>query len=183
MRDICSAMFLMILSSIGLVCGQDQMQAQIPKSAKIASYPNLEVQAKEYGEAFVQDDIERLVQLTYPRYIELIGGRQRLTTMVRATRRQIEPDGMQLLSWAPTDVTQLLEESDSLYAVVPMAMRTKSRGYAFEDYDCLIAVSTDRGEHWTFVSSSCVNLKVAFPRVADKLILCPEKPPTRLVQP
>lgn len=173
MRVLCSIMVLIFFGSIGLVCGQVQ----------IAAYPNLEVQAKEYGEAFVRDDVERLVQLTYPRYIESIGGSQRLTTMARATRKQMEQYGMQLISWAPTEVTQLLEESDSLYAVVPMAMRRKGRGYVFEDYDCLIAASTDRGEHWTFVSSNCVNLKDAFPQVANKLTLCSEKPSMKLVQP
>lgn len=174
----------MILGSIGLVCGQDQMSpARIPQSANTTAYPNLVAQAREYGEACVQGDIEKLVQLTYPRYIEGSGGRQHLIATGKATLKQFEQYGLQPLSWAPTDVTQLLDESGSLYAVVPMAMRTKSRRYVIEDYDCLIAASSDRGEHWTFVSSNCVNLKDAFPEVASKLILCSEKPSIKLVQP
>jgi hypothetical protein len=185
MRTLYIVIVLVFLGSTGFVESQTQSSTTTvnPASSIVASYPNLEAQAKEYGNAFVRDNMERLVELTYPRYVESTGGKENLMTTARGTRTQFERDGMQLLSWVPTGVSQLLEQSGSIYAVVPMAMRMKGRGYVLEDYDCLIAMSADRGEHWTFVSSSCVRLRDAFPQVAEKLVLCPEKQPVRLAQP
>ncbi len=168
---------LIFLGTTSFVCAQNQTPAMA------TAYPNLPAQAKEYGDAFVRGDVEKLVELTYPKYIEIAGGKQKLISVGNATRKQFERDAMQLISWMPIEVTQFLEESGSLYAVAPMAMRTKGRGFETEDYDCLIAVSNDRGEHWTFVSSTCVRLKDAFPQVAEKLVLCSEKQPVRLAQP
>jgi len=159
------------------------MSAQNQTPAMATAYPNLTAQAKEYGDAFVRHDIETLVDLSNPKYVENIGGKHYLIRIASGTRTQFEKDGIELLSWEPIGVTQLLEESGSLYAVVPMAMKTKERGHVVENYDCLIALSVDRGDHWTFVSSTCVKLKDAFPEIAEKIILCPEKQPVRLAQP
>ena len=172
----------MFLGSLGFVCGQEQaaLRPATAASAILPSYPNLEAQAREFGDSFVRKDFERLVELTYPKYVEMLGGKRNLITVVAGTAKQFEENGVELLSWAPTAVTQLVDESGSLYAVVPMAMKTKARNVVVEDYDCLIGVSIDNGEHWTFVSSSCVTLKDAFPRVADRLIVCPAKQPVKL---
>ena len=177
MKALRLVIVLIFLGSTGFVCAQNQT------TAIVTAYPNLEAQAKEYGDAFVRDDVERLVELSSPKYIEIAGGKEKLIGAGKATRKQFEQNGIQLLSWTPIEGLQLVEESGSLYAVVSMAMRTKGRGYLFEDYDCLIAVSNDGGEHWTFVSSTCVRLKDAFPQVAEKLVLCPEKKPLRVAQP
>jgi hypothetical protein len=172
-----SIMALMFLASAGFVCGQEQaaLTPATPAASILSNYPKLEAQAKEFGNSFIQKDFKRLAELTYPKYIEIVGGTQNLIGVATRTARQFEDNGVELLSWEPTEVTQLFEESGSLYAVVPMTMRTKARNVVAEDYDCLIGVSIDNGVHWTFVSSTCVRLKDAFPRVADKLVVCPEK--------
>ena len=169
----------------GFVCGQNQspLTPATQASSLFATYPNLEAQAKEYGDAFVRKDNKRLVELTYPKYIEIAGGKQNVISVAAGTERKMEADGLRVLSWVPTEVSQLVDESGSLYAVVPMAMRMKAREVLLESYDCLIGVSIDHGEHWTFVSSSCVRLKDAFPQVAEKLILCPEKQSVTLARP
>jgi len=152
-----------------------------PTAASIfASYPNLKEQAKEYGEAFVRKDLDRLVELTYPKYVEIVGGKQRLAGIGRQTAKEMEAADVQLLSWSPIEATQLMEESNRLYAVVSMAMRTKVRDVLQESYDCLIGVSTDRGEQWTFVTSTCVRPEGMFPEVANKLTICPEKQAVRI---
>jgi hypothetical protein len=184
MRVVYSVIALVFLGS-GFVCGQNQ-STRMPatqSSSIFSTYPNLEAQASEYGDAFVRKDYQRLVELTYPKYIENAGGKQSLITVAAGTGRGLEADGVRVLSWMPTEVSQLVDESGSLYAVVPMTRKMKARTVLLESYDCLIGISIDQGEHWTFVSSSCVNLKDAFPEVAERLILCPEKQSVTLARP
>lgn len=184
MKILYSVMALVFLGS-GFVCGQNQssLAPSIQSSSIFANYPNLEAQAREYGDAFVRKDNQRLVELTCPKYIEIAGGKQNVISMATGTERQMEAEGVRVLSWVPTEASQLVGDSGSLYAVVPMTMRMKARAVVFDSHECLIGVSIDQGEHWTFVSSGCVSLKDAFPQVAERLVLCPEKPSVTLVRP
>jgi hypothetical protein len=131
-----------------------------------ATYPHLEAQAKEYVGSFVRKDFARFLELTWPAYVAR-HGRQMLLTEVAQTANDLETYGA-LLAWTPNPATQLIEESGSLYAVVPTVMKVRASDQVVEMPVCLIAISTDRGVHWTFVSSTCVKVKDAFPQVAQK---------------
>jgi hypothetical protein len=173
--NVALLIFAALVFFAGSVRGQQPvLTATSERSSIFATYPALKHQASEYGEAFVGKDFERLVDLTWPAYVERFG-RQALLTDVAQGARELEALGGLLVSWAPREATQLIEDSGSLYAVVPTAMRIKAGEQTSELAVCLIAISTDQGEHWKFISSSCVRLKDAFPEVAERLILCPEK--------
>jgi hypothetical protein len=178
MMVIHSVVALIFLSPVGLVCGQQPEPqtpaAQVSAAPMFASYPNLEAQAKAFGDAFVRKDNERLMELTYPKLIEIVGGKENLINEVTWTEKQLQVDGVQMLSWRPTDVTQVLKDSGALYAVVPMTARIKVREELFDWYLCLVGISSDQGQHWTFVPAKC-GLRDIFPQVVDKLNLCPER--------
>jgi hypothetical protein len=168
-------LFALLLSgSVHLVCGQIQHPALAANgSAIFSTYPKLEAQAKEYGDSFVRKDFEGLLQLTWPKYVEK-QGRESLSAGFALTLKELEAHGAQLVSWTPSEGRQLLEHAGLLYAVVPTTMRFKVGEQSSESAVCLIAVSTDQGEHWTFISVSCICPKEAFPEIADKLVLCPQ---------
>ena len=94
--------------------------------------------------------------------------------------KQQEAQGLKILSSTPTDVTQFLKVSGSLYAVMPTTSRMNMRGDLFESYGCMIGISSDKGEHWTFIDAGTKGVKDFFPNVADKLSLCPSKRPVQL---
>jgi hypothetical protein len=187
MKVMYSVVAVIFLSPVGLVCGQEQKPqappapaTQVSVASMFASYPNLEAQAKEFGDAYVRKDNQRLMELTYPKMFEVAGGEEHLMSEVVKGESQLRAEGLQVLSWTPTDVTQLLSDAGSLYAVLPMTMRMKVRDELFDSYHCLIGISNDQGQHWTFVPARCVKLRDMFPQVADKLVLCPEKDPGRV---
>ena len=95
--------------------------------------------------------------------------------MSEVIRAQIvlEEHGARVISWTPTEATQLLKESGTLYAVLPTSLKITLRERISDSCICLIGVSVDQGEHWTFVSSNCVKLCDALPEVAEKLVICP----------
>jgi len=158
----------------GLAHSQKQLTATVDRTSIFETYPNLKIQVTEYGDAYVRKDFERLVELTWSKYVAGYG-KATLLNEVALGAREIEEHGGIVVSWVPGEATQVIEESGFLYAVVPTRMKIKAGDQTADTPVCLIAISADRGEGWTFISSTCVNPKREFPQVAEKLILCEEK--------
>ena len=188
MRIVQSFLALIFLSPLLLVYGQENKPSAAPSPKTVvtvdsmfSSYPELEAQAKEIGDAFVRKDYDRFVELTYPEVVRLAGGKEAFLKQVTEGMKGQEDQGLKVLSTTPNEVTQFLTVSGSLYAVITTIMRLDVRGASFEGYGCLIGISRDRGKHWTFVGTGS-SMKDLLPQVADKLTLCPEKRPVKLTQ-
>jgi hypothetical protein len=186
MRIVHSIIALVLFSSFVSVRGHQQPQTPssprtvVTVASMFTSYPKLELQAKEIGDALVQKDFQRFTALTYPKLIEMAGGKEKfMRALVEETNKEAA-QGLQVLSSIPTDVTQFLKVSGSLYAVMPTTLRMKMRGDLFESYGCLLGISSDQGKHWTFMDPGSGGLKDLLPSVADKLSLCPAKRPVKL---
>jgi hypothetical protein len=145
-----------------------------------SSYPDLEKQAREIGDTWVRKNFERFAALTYPKLIQMLGGKTKFINAMKNEMKWQEAQGLETLSQTPTDVTQFLKVSGSLYALMPTTLRLKMRGELFESYGCMLGISSDGGTHWTFLEPAGKRLKDLVPEVADKLTLCPEKPPVKL---
>ncbi len=184
-KTIYPLLALALLSTSVLVSAEQEPRTQQPSrtvrvDSMFSSYPKLEQQAKEIGEALVRKDFQRFAELTYPKLIQMAGGREKFKKAMADEMKQEETQGLEVLSSIPTDVTQFLRVSGSLYAVMPTTQRMKMRGKLFESYGCLVGISTDRGEHWTFVDPGSGGLKDLIPAVANKITPCPEKRPVQL---
>lgn len=164
--------FVSLALCSGFVDAQTQPTADGDRTSIFETYPNLKTQVTDYCEAYVRKDFERHVELTWSK--SFAGrGKEWLLTEIAQGVREIEEHGAAMVSWTPKEATQVVDESGLLYAVVPTAWKMKGAEPA--DTVCLIAISADRGENWTFISSNCVSPKRAFPQVADKLNLCEAK--------
>jgi hypothetical protein len=181
MRIVHSMIALVLLSPfISLGAQQPPQTRSSPRTAvtvgsMFSSYPKLEAQAKEISDAFVRKDFQRLMELTYPKLIQMAGGKGKFMKGVAEETKQQEAQGFKILSSTPTDVIQFLKVSGSLYAVMPTTLRANMRGDLFESYGCMIGISNDKGEHWTFIDAGRQGVRDFFPNVVDKLSLCPAK--------
>ena len=174
MKMAFSFLALLLLCQVAFSCSPEEKQATTSGGSSIfAICPNLETQVRDYGNAYVRKDFARLLELTNPKYVEMSGGRERLINDMTQGEIEWEKLGVRAISWTPTEATQLLKESGTLYAVVPTSLKLTLREKISDSCICLIGVSIDQGEHWTFVSSSCVKIADAFPDVAEKLVICP----------
>jgi len=63
----------------------------------------------------VRKDFERLVELTWPKYVAAFGKTGLLDEVAKGAR-EIEAHGGTVVSWTPGEATQLIEESGFLYA-------------------------------------------------------------------
>lgn len=157
----------------GFVDAQTQPTADGNRTSIFETYPNLKTQVTDYCGAFVRKDFERHVELTWAKR-EAGRGKEWLLTEIAKSALGLEGYGAAMVSWTPKEATQVVDEDGVLYAVVPTVWKMKGIDPA-DATVCLIAVSADRGENWTFISSNCIRPKREFPQVADKLILCEAK--------
>jgi hypothetical protein len=142
-------------------------------------YKNLKKQANEIGEAYAREDFERVVDLTYPKLVKLIGGRDKMIALLRQEVANMRKEGLRMLAQSAASPTQFLRIGKQLFAVIPVKLQFKVPVGVGVEESCMIGVSGDSGEHWTFVDGSGdqQRLKTLFPTAADKLKLPPPKKP------
>ena len=154
----------------------------VPQSSPVAkSYPQARIQANQLNDAMLAGDYEKAADLTYPKLIELIGGRDKYLDVLRSGMKQMQSEAFRVISSVSDEPTQIIEDGADVYAVLPNTMKMKVSEGVLVGESSVIGVSTDRGERWTFISSGGpVNreqLKTLFPAVADRLSIPEPKRP------
>src|SRR6266536_2232487 len=174
----------LVLLSLTIACAKKEPQNKTagaaPPSASAENYPNLAIQARELSEAFGRKDYARFVDLIHPKVIEMAGGRERMIAEMTKELKQMEDEGVVVLSTTCGEPTQFLRDgSATLYAVLPLTLKTRAQAGVFQTESSMIAVSSDGGANWKFIDASGKDqgeLKKLIPGAADKLILPPDKP-------
>jgi hypothetical protein len=178
----------LVLLSLTIACGKKEPQnktagaLQTP-TASAENYPSLAVQAKEVNDAFKRKDFARFMDLTYPKVIEVAGGREKMVATMNNELKQMESEGVFLLSSTSGAPTQFIHDSGSIYAVLPIILKVKAQDGIFQTEGSLIGISSDSGANWTFIDASGKDqseLKKLIPGIADKLNLPPDKPPMKI---
>jgi len=180
---------LVLLATI-FACGGNPPQPapSIATQAPVASapsdnYPTLAPQAQEMSDAFARKDYQRYVDLTYPKVIEMAGGRDKMLASMTQQIKEMEAEGVVMLSSSSGAPTQFVRDSGSIYALLPMTIKARARDGIFQSEGSTIAVSSDGGANWTFVDASGkdhTELNAILPNVADRLNLPPEKKPVKI---
>jgi hypothetical protein len=188
MRRARLSLALVILPSLVIGCGQEGPQktpavAAPSPAATAENYPSLALRAKEVNDAFNRKDFTRFMDLTYPKVVEMAGGREKMLAAMNKELKDMEAEGVVLLSSTSGAPTQFLHDSGSIYAVVPNTLKVKAQDGIFQTEGSMIGISPDGGVNWTFIDASgkdLSELKKLLPGIADKLSLPPDKPPVKI---
>jgi hypothetical protein len=155
-----------------------------PKTAapKTLDHENIKRQAQELSEAMVKHDFNRAADLTYPKLIEMMGGRDGYISMAKEAVEEMESQQLRIVSVAVGEPHDIVEVKDEIFAIVPSTMRIKVPDGVFVGEAFMIAVSKDGGKQWTFVDSAAAKeeggaLKTLFPDAADQLRIPEQKRP------
>jgi hypothetical protein len=162
--------------------GQTPTLPQSP-AAMTENYPALLARAQEVNDAFQRRDFVRMVDLTYPKVIESAGGRDKMIAALAKGLKEMETEGVTVLSSAAGAPTQIVRVSGWIYAVVPTTLKVKAQDGVFQTESSMIGLSSDNGANWTFIDAGGKDHKqlMSFlPAPADSLKLPADKEPVKL---
>jgi len=174
-----------LLTLVILACGPTALsQTKKPKprsQPSTKSYPNAKTQANQLNDAVLSGDYEKAADLTYPKLVQLIGGRARYLEVLKSSMSEMQSGRFQIMSTVAGDARDVIEVGVDVYAIVPTTMKIKVPEGVLVGESAMIGVSKDRGEHWTFVDVGSglddQRLKILFPAVAGRLKLPEQKRP------
>jgi hypothetical protein len=173
----------LILISAGCKSAPPRQAQALPSPPSAAEgYPNLMVQAKQLEDALSRKDYGKVIDLTYPKVIEVAGGRDKMLTETTREVQSMEAEGVTIISSSYGSPKQFVTDASGIYALIPVVSKVKATDGVFQTEGCLIAVSTDGGQNWTFVDASGkdqTELKKVLPNI-EKFNLPPDKPPEKV---
>lgn len=161
---------------------QTPVTTQAP-SVTSENYPALVAQAQEVNDAFRRRDFGRMLDLTYPKVIEAAGGRDKMVASLAKGMKEMEAEGVTVLSSTAGAPTQIVHASEWIYAVVPTTLRVKAQTGTFKTESSMIGISSDHGANWTFIDAGGKDHKQLLsmlPAPADALKLPAEKEPVKI---
>jgi hypothetical protein len=148
-----------------------------------AALANLRDQAAAVGRAMVQEDHQRMVDLTHPALIEQFGGRAASVRKLQDIAAELRQQGLRFEGFQFGTPSQLVDSGGTLYAVFPYTLElTLPDGRAAGQPSYLVCASTDRGSTWRFLDGSGIKgersrLERLLPGFPAELALPDPQPP------
>jgi hypothetical protein len=110
--------------------------------------------AAENSAALTSGNYARLVDLTYPKLVEMMGGRDKMIEMLRSGAEDMKAHGSAILGAEIAEPREIVTANDKQFAIVPMTVRVQVPEGTLRSNGFLIAVSDDRGKTWKFIDGA-----------------------------
>src|SRR2546428_8791148 len=110
--------------------------------------------AAENSAALTSGNHARLVELTYPKVVEMIGGRDKMIDTLRRGSEDMKAHGSAILGADVSEPKEIVTAGDKQFAIVPMTVRVQVSDGTLRSKGFLVAVSEDRGKTWIFIDGA-----------------------------
>jgi hypothetical protein len=112
--------------------------------------------AEENSAALAVGNYGRVVDFTYPKVVEMVGGRDKMIETLHRGSEEMKAHGSAILGAEVTQPREIITVGDKQFAIVPMTVRVEVPKGTLQSKGFLIAISTDRGNTWTFIDGAGV---------------------------
>jgi hypothetical protein len=136
--------------------------------------------AQESNAALAGGDYSRVVELTYPKVVEMIGGREKMIETLRRGTEGMKAQGSAILGAEATEPKDVVASGDKQFAIVSMTVRVRVPDGVLRSKGFLIAISADHGATWTFLDGAGLTketLPQVLPDFPSQLSLPAPEPP------
>lgn len=158
--------FIFLLLAFQIACGQS---LNVPKNNERINerVEALKKQADELVTALNKNDFDTFIELTDPKVIEKVGGRENFISIMKKVVAN-NPKIFESVSTSVGAPNAIVESEGLLFGVVPQKIEgiTHKRHKVISN-DCVVGVSSDNGKNWKFVSGE--KFGEIFPSSKDKL--------------
>lgn len=113
---------------------------------------NFEAQVKEAGKATVEENHERLVDLTLPELIQRAGGRAEYIKVISQMASEMKQHGTKLTKMHVSGSAAIVQKAGRVFGTLPYSLETTGPGGASGSIQTfMIGVSSDGGHTWKFM--------------------------------
>lgn len=110
--------------------------------------------AAENCVALTAGNYARLVDLTYPKVVEMIGGRDKMIEMLRSGTEDMKAHGSAILGAEVSEPPEVVTANDKQFAIVPITVRVQVPEGTVRANSFLVAISEDHGKTWKFIDGA-----------------------------
>jgi hypothetical protein len=147
-----------------------------------AAVTNLKAQAVEVERAMINEDHDRMANLTHPALVNYIGGRAKMILKLEEAATDMRQQGIKVRAFVFGEPSELLKADGEIYAIYPYTLElTTSRGETAHQPSYLVCNSKDDGVTWWFLDGEGVKsdrgrLKRFLPQFPAELALPESRP-------
>jgi hypothetical protein len=130
--------------------------------------------AEDSSHAFETGDFGKVIDSTYPKLIEMGGGREKVMIAMEGQFKEMRDSGMKIVAHTVGEPEPSVRAGTKLVAIVPTALKMEMRESIIEQKSFWLAVSTDEGKSWRFLDGSSLDadaLKLLLPEAVGKIKL------------
>lgn len=156
------------------------LQTATPPAPK-TQQEEIKARAEESGKAMLARDFGRLADLTYPKVVELMGGRAKMVSFLVKETSKMQAEGFEFLSVNIGQPGAVVKGRDKLFSLVPMTLKMKVPGGIYTSESYMLGIAGSDGRAWTFISGADLDetkLKAVVPEAVGVVTLPTNKPPT-----
>jgi hypothetical protein len=155
-RSMCLVAVLMMVS---LVAGaQDAKPAESAKKT-----------AQQTADAMMKSDYTTVIDNTYPKVVEIMGGRDAAIKMTQTLMKTMTDQGMTIISYVVQDAGELSSEGENTFTVIPATLEMKFPKGKVRVNSYLLGISGDGGKTWKLVDGNGLADKAAREKLLPKL--------------
>ncbi|MBK0378622.1 hypothetical protein [Mucilaginibacter segetis] len=111
----------------------------------------VKMQANRLAEATFKGDYNTVIDLTYPKLIELSGGRGALQKLITEKMAGLKKQGIVEFNGSVGSPGKFFRAGDQLHCLIPEMIILKSVTGHYVAHSYLLGISSDNGKSWTFL--------------------------------
>ncbi len=138
-------------------------------------------QAEKMAQTLLKKDYVNFQKYTYPKVIELMGGKEKAIKQIEKGINEFELQGITLSKFTIGEPSNVILIKNELQCTVPQTLEMKLPNGKLIAESTLIAISMDKGLNWYFLDTSTIDiqtLRKAFPNLSNELVIQPKGDPT-----
>lgn len=141
----------------------------------------VEEQARTLGKAFLASDWSKLSDMTYPKVIEMMGGKEKMIGVIEEGMKRLAVQGFSFKKYTVGTAQAPVIDGKTVYVVVPTSLEITGPDNKIVTDSYLLAVSSDSGKTWTYADGAGLadaeKRKAIFPSLPASLKLPERKQP------
>ncbi len=137
----------------------------------------IKASAEETVEAMKALDHKKMIEKTYPRLIELVGGEAAMLKLLENQFKQFKEEGITFTTIEVGEPTAPIKAGEELHCLISQKLVLDTKDQVITTYGYLLGISRDEGKRWYFLDCAQLNneiVKQIVPNFNDELTI-PER--------